>query len=96
MPARMPHFYALVDARPGQESLVEGKLQQIGRIDGLTRCKSNAHDFLIRFDAGGFDVVDDFLRTHVQPVPGVAGVEIIQDWDDHPSAVRDARARVDG
>lgn len=92
----MPHYFALVDARPGEEAVVEGALQQIGRINGMTPCKSKSSDFLIRFDADSFDVVDDFLRTHVRPVPGVVGVEIIQDWDDHPSVVREARKTLEG
>ena len=88
----MPAFYALVDAMPGRE-------HEVGMALGMqgirhVPCKERSHDFLVTFDAPGFDKVDDFLQTHVRTIAGVKGVEIIVDWDDHGSAARDARARL--
>lgn len=90
----MPWFFALVDARPGQEESVEKALASEARIAGATRCKEVSYDFLVKFEAVAFDTVDDFLQTHVRTIPGVVGVEIVQDFDDYGAAVREARDRL--
>jgi len=88
----MPAFYALVDAMPGRE-------HEVGMALGIEHvahvpCKERSHDFLIKFDAPAFDKADDYLATHIRRIPGVKGIEIIVDWDDHGSATRDARAKL--
>lgn len=90
----MPAFYALVDAVPGQEAAVRAGLGQLERLNGVVPCREKSHDFLVRFDAEGFDVVDDFLQSHVRPLRGVKAVEIVTDFDDHGAAVREARDRL--
>lgn len=89
----MPRFYALVDATPGQESSVTSSLTalQVTHIP----CKERSYDFLIRFDASAFDKVDEYLQTHIRRIPGVKGVEIIVDWNDHGSAAREAKAALE-
>lgn len=88
----MPTFYALVDATPGREQDLASTLAS-ERI-AFVRCKERSYDFLIKFEAPAFDKVDDYLQTHVRRLPGVKGVEIIVDWDDHGPAARDARAKL--
>lgn len=88
----MPEFFALVDALPGREADVEAALRSEKRLLGVVRCKEKSADFLIRFDAPAFEKVDDLLQTHVRAVKGVAGVEIVTDWDDYSATVRQARA----
>ena len=88
----MPTFYALVDAVPGREHDVGMALGVAGVAH--VPCKEKSHDFLIRFEAPAFYKVDEFLQTHVRRIPGVKGVEIIVDWDDHTSVARDARAKL--
>lgn len=90
----MPTFFALVDAVTGHEKAVGGSLARVPRLTGVVPCKAGDHDFLVRFDADAFGVVDDFLQTHVRQLPGVKGVEIILDWADHPPIVREARDRL--
>lgn len=91
----MAQFYALVDALPGKEADVEVALRQEPRVVAVVRCKERSHDFLVRFEAASFTVVDDFLQTYVRSIRGVAGVEIVTDWSDHGDAVRGARATLD-
>lgn len=90
----MPTFHALVDAMTGREAEVEAALRREPRILGAVRVKEGNHDFLVKFDAASFDVVDDFLQTSVRRIPGVIGVEIIVDWANHSQAARDARAKL--
>lgn len=90
----MPTFYALVDALTGRESDVEKGLRADARVLSLVRVKERNHDFLIKFDAAGFTVVDDFLQTHVRRISGVAGVEIVVDWENHSPLVREAKAKL--
>lgn len=88
----MPMFYALVDATPGHEADVETQL--VAQAVEFVRCKEKSHDFLIKFEASGFDKVDDYLQTHVRRLVHVKGVEIIVDWDDHTQTARDARVKL--
>ena len=90
----MPAFYALVDAMTGRESDVERGLNSEVRVLALTRVKERNFDFLIKFDAPSFDLVDEFLQTYVRRIPGMAGVEIIVDWENHTQLVRDAAAKL--
>lgn len=92
----MSEFYALVDTEPGKAKSVEARLQQVSRIDGWAPVKSRHHEFLVRFDAEGADKVDDFLQNHVQPIPGVASVEVVKDFSAHDAAVADARKALQG
>lgn len=89
----MSEFFALVDAVPGREAEVGAAL---ARVPGLraTPCKAGNHDHVVRFEAAAFGQVDDFLQTHVRRLPGVKGVEVVTDPQDHPAAVRDAIARL--
>lgn len=90
----MPTFYALVDAMTGRESDVERGLMSELRIVAMTRAKEKNFDFLIKFDAPAFTLVDEFLQTHVRRIAGVAGVEIIVDWQNHSQSLRDAAAKL--
>lgn len=90
----MQTFYALVDARPGHESEVASALRKVSGIAGVAACKEKSHDFLVKFAAPSFQVVDDFLQTHVRRLPNVKGVEVVVDWDDHGAAVLEARERL--
>lgn len=90
----MPAYYALVDATTGREADVETQLRAQPRIVGVARAKEGNHDFLVKFEAADFSTVDDFLQTHIRRLSGVAGVEIITDWADHPQSTRDARDRL--
>ena len=90
----MPTFYALVDAMTGRETDVEKALMSEVRVLALTRTKEKNFDFLIKFDAPAFTLVDEFLQTHVRRIAGVAGVEIIVDWANHSQTVRDAAAKL--
>lgn len=90
----MPVFYALVDAVPGQEEKVGDALRASGHLSGVAACKERSHDFLVRFEAGAFDRVDDVLQTYVRTIPGVQGVEIVTDWDGYGDAVQEARAKM--
>lgn len=91
----METFYALVDAIPGREPAVEAGLARLEPLRGFVRCREKSHDFLIRFAAPGFDGVDEFLQTYVHRIEGVKGVEVVSDWDDYGSAVREARAKLE-
>ncbi|HET6403394.1 MAG TPA: hypothetical protein VFH78_02000 [Candidatus Thermoplasmatota archaeon] len=86
----MATFYALVDAMTGREADVEKGLRADSRILATMRLKERNHDFLIKFEASAFTLVDEFLQTHVRRIAGVAGVEIIVDWANHAPHVRDA------
>lgn len=89
----MPAFYALVDALTGLEAQVETALRGEPRVLGVAPCKERNHDFLLKFDAVDFQSVDDFLQTYLRPIHGVASVEIVVDWRNHPPptlAARDA------
>ena len=90
----MPTYFALVDAMTGRESDVERALNAEKRVLAMTRVKERNYDFLIKFDAPSFDLVDEFLQTHVQRIGGVAGVEIIVELRDHSALVRDAAAKL--
>lgn len=90
----MPAFYALVDAMTGREADVEKALKSELRIHAMARVKEGNFDFLIKFDAPAFTLVDEFLQTYVRRIPGTAGTEIIVDWQDHSQAVRDAAAKL--
>lgn len=90
----MPFFYALVDAVPGREPDVERQLRAQPRLSGVAPCREKSYDFLVKFEAPGFDRVDDLLQTHVRRLDGVKGVEVVVDWDDHGSAAREARDRL--
>lgn len=90
----MPVFYALVDALSGREEDVERALRSEPRIRGLARVKERNHDFLIKFEAPAFTLVDEFLQTHVRRVSGVAGVEIVVDWQNHADIVREAATKL--
>ncbi len=90
----MPVFFALVDAVTGREHEVGVALGGVSGLSGFVPCRERNHDFLVKFDASSFDVVDDFLQTHVRQLPGVKGVEIILDWDDYSSNTREAHAKL--
>lgn len=90
----MPTFHALVDAVPGREAEVGAALRLLPRVRDAVPCKEGSFDFLIRFDAASFDVVDDFLQTNVRRLPGVKGVEVIVRWEDHGPTVAAARERL--
>ncbi|HVM44306.1 MAG TPA: hypothetical protein VM582_00120 [Candidatus Thermoplasmatota archaeon] len=90
----MPTYYALVDAMTGREADVENGLRAEKRVLGVTRVKDRNHDFLIKFDAASFTLVDEFLQTHIRRISGVAGVEIIVDWQNHSDVIRDAAAKL--
>lgn len=90
----MPTFYALVDAMTGREDEIEAELRADARVLALARVKERNYDMLIKFEAAGFSLVDEFLQTNVRRIPGVAGVEIIMDWADHSEALRDAKAKL--
>ena len=90
----MAKHYALVDAMTGREADVERALHAEARVLGVTRLKDRNYDFLIKFDAPSFDLVDEFLQTHVQRIGGVAGVEIIVELKDHSPAVREAASKL--
>jgi DNA-binding Lrp family transcriptional regulator len=87
----VPVYYALVDAMAGREAEVERGLRKEERMIGVIRCKEKNADFMVKFEAPGPAQVDDVVATYVRRIPGVAGVEVIFDWDDHTSAARDAR-----
>lgn len=92
----MPEFFALVDAVPGREAEVERALRAQPRLAAVVAVKERSNDFLVRFEAPAFSQVDDLLQTHVRPLPGVKGVEIVTDWAAlGPAAVaaRDALRR---
>lgn len=90
----MADFFALVDATPGFERQVGDALRAMPTLRGVEACRDGNFDFLIRFDAPDFHVVDDFLQTHIRRIPGVKGVEIIVDWDSHSPVAREARDRI--
>ena len=90
----MATFYALVDALTGREADVERGLMSERRVVAMTRAKEKNFDFLIKFEAPAFDLVDEFLQTNVRRIPGVAGVEIVVDWQDHSQGLRDAAAKL--
>lgn len=87
----MPSFFALVDAQPGREADVDMTLRATRGVLGVMRLKEGSYDFLLRFEEPSFDTVDDFLQTHVRPVPGVMGVEIVRDVEDYGPVVKEAR-----
>ena len=87
----MPVYYALIDAMAGREADVERGLRKEERMLGVVRCKEKNADFMVKFEARGPQDVDDVMATYVRPMPGVAGVEVVFDWDDHTSAALDAR-----
>jgi 7-cyano-7-deazaguanine synthase len=91
---RVPEFFALVDALAGKEREVGESLRQVERLKGVEPCREGNYDYLVRFDADSFGVVDDFLQTHVRQLRHVKGVEVILDWDDHGAQVREARDRM--
>lgn len=93
-PAHMPEYFALVDAMPGQEAAVGDALRTLEGIQAMTPCREANADFLIRFEAEKFDLVDDFLQTHVRRLAGVNGIEIIERWDEYGSTVHAARDRL--
>lgn len=89
----MTQFHALIDAVPGRQKEVEAGLSGLAGVRA-TPCREGNHDFLVAFDAASFDVVDDFLQTHVRRLPGVLGVEVVTRWEEYSPAVREARARL--
>lgn len=90
----MPTFFALVDATTGREADVERALRADARILGMSRIKERNHDFVIKFEAPQFTLVDEFLQTHVRRLSGVAGVEIVVDWHDHSATLREVAAKL--
>ena len=92
----MPTYFALVDAMAGREEDVEKGLRKQERLLGVVRCKEKNADFMVKFEARGPQDVDDVMATYVRPIPGVAGVEVIFDQDDHTQAARDARKALGG
>lgn len=90
----MPTYYALVDAMAGREGDVEAGLRKEQRIIGVIRCKEKNADFMVKFEARGPQDVDDVMATYVRRIPGVAGVEVVFDWDDHTPAAREARDKL--
>jgi hypothetical protein len=87
-------FFALVDAMPMREAAVGARLEARRDLRGVARVKERSYDFLIAFEQPSFSTVDDFLRTHIQSLPDVLGVEIIQDWADYGDALRAARDKM--
>lgn len=87
-------FFALVDAIAGKEPEVEAALRREPRLTAVVRCKERSFDFLVRFEAPGFDKVDDVMQTYVSRITGVRGVEVVTDWDDYGEAARAARAEM--
>jgi 7-cyano-7-deazaguanine synthase len=90
----VPEYFALVDALAGKEREVGDSLRGVAGLKGVEPCREGNYDYLVRFDAASFDVVDDFLQTHIRHIPHVKGIEVILDWADHGPAVREARERL--
>lgn len=92
----MPEFFALVDALAGREREVGEALRRVTRLKGVEPCRERNYDYLVRFDADSFSVVDDFLQTYIRHIPHVKGIEVIIDRSDHSAQVREALGRLTG